>query len=219
MSERIFGTDGIRGRAGTGWLSAAGAARVGQAVGAVLGAGSRGRALLGHDGRASGPELEAAVASGLCAHGFSTDSAGLLPTPGIAWLALERDYDAAVMISASHNPAEDNGIKVFGARGQKLSDEQELAIEARLGASAAAVAPGALAVDAALERAYEDHLVASSGGLDLAGMRVAFDGANGAGSRVGPRVLARLGATVDALCCAPDGTNINAHCGAVHPEQ
>lgn len=227
MSERIFGTDGIRGRAGSGWLAPAGAARVGSAVGRVLaglaapgskGSGSARRALLGHDGRASGPELAAAVALGLRAHGYATDSAGLLPTPAIAWLARARGYGAAVMISASHNPAADNGIKVFGPSGEKLSDEQELAIERALAAEPAPAGGGALAEDATLERAYEDHLVASSSGLDLAGMAIAFDGANGAGSRVGPRVLARLGARVDALACAPDGANINAHCGAVHPE-
>jgi phosphoglucosamine mutase len=186
----------------------------------VLRGGAGARALLGHDGRASGPELEAAVASGLRAHGFATDSAGLLPTPGIAWLARTRGYGAAVMISASHNPAEDNGIKVFGASGEKLSDEHELAIERELASNAASTPSpsGGLRADPSLGRAYEDHLVASSGALDLGGMAIAFDGANGAGSRVGPRVLARVGARVDELCCAPDGRNINAGCGAVHPE-
>jgi phosphoglucosamine mutase len=228
MSERIFGTDGIRGRAGSGWLTPAGAQQIGAAVGRVLAPTTEiraRRALLGHDGRASGPELAAAVAHGLRAANFETLSAGLLPTPGIAWLARERAFDAAVMISASHNPADDNGIKVFGARGEKLSDPQELAIEAELqrhastGRAPSAPDAGALHEDAALARAYEDRLCAYGADCDLRGYAIAFDGANGAGSRVGPRVLERLGARVHALACAPDGRNINAACGAVHPER
>ena len=135
MNERIFGTDGIRGRAGEGWLSKSRVAALGSAIGDVLGRprsdGRRPSALLGHDGRRSGPELEAALARGLAQHGFEIASCGLIPTQGLALLTRLQDFQIGVMISASHNPAEDNGIKIF-VGGEKLSDETERAIEARL---------------------------------------------------------------------------------------
>ena len=131
MSEgRIFGTDGVRGRAGEGWLSAENVARIGRAIGEVLAeSGGATHALLGHDGRRSGPELEGAAAAGLATAGVPSQSAGLITTPGLAWLTRTSDACLGIMISASHNPAEDNGIKVFSSSGGKLSDELEDEIE------------------------------------------------------------------------------------------
>ncbi|MCE9596004.1 MAG: phosphoglucosamine mutase [Planctomycetes bacterium] len=224
---RIFGTDGIRGRAGEGWLSSDGASSVGRALAAVLtrrGAlkAARGRGthvLLGHDGRRSGPELETALARGLAAHGLASTSAGLITTPGLALLARLEGFQLAVMISASHNPAEDNGIKVFTGAGEKLSDELELEVEAALAADPHPVTAGPAPVeDPTLEADYIAYLVEKAGaGLDLGGLPLVVDCANGGSSRVAPRVFVRLGARVTAIGAAPDGDNINRACGATSP--
>ena len=227
--ERIFGTDGIRGRAGEGWLAPRAVAALGLAIGSVLGAGAvagaarrngrspgRPRALLAHDGRRSGPELEAALARGLGSRGFDVTSAGLFTTPGLALLARIGSFDLGVMLSASHNPAEDNGIKVFSGEGEKLSDAVELEIEARLRAAPEAAVEGpAPELDPELEKAYLEYLIDEVGrGLRLDGVRLVLDCANGGASRVAPRVLGRLGAQVTAICAEPDGGNINRGCGA-----
>lgn len=223
-SERIFGTDGIRGRAGEGWLAPRSVASLGLALGEVLppaadtrDAGrARPRALLGHDGRRSGPELEAALARGLQKSGYATTSAGLITTPGLALLTRLEGFQLGAMISASHNPAEDNGIKVFSGAGEKLSDELESALETRLLARPSVDVEGSVpALDPAHEAAYLDYLVTKAGaGLRLDGLTIALDCANGGASRVGPRVLGRLGAHVLALAAEPDGDNINRHVGA-----
>jgi phosphoglucosamine mutase len=218
---KLFGTDGIRGRAGEGWLTPETTSAVGRAAGSVLaraaGAAPR-RALTGHDGRRSGPALEAALASGLAAAGFEVRSAGLVTTPALAWLARRGDYDMAAMLSASHNPAADNGIKIFGPRGEKLADAVEDEIEARLAADASSALGGpAPEVDAALADAYVDALADAVRGLDLSGLRVVLDAANGGGSVIAPRLLERLGAAVTRIACSPDGDNINADCGATKP--
>jgi phosphoglucosamine mutase len=227
--ERIFGTDGIRGRAGEGWLSVPAVGALGCALGEVLaasalpGKGKKGaprlRALLGHDGRRSGPDLEAALARGLRTHGFDVHSVGLISTPGLALLTRTQSFDLGAMISASHNPAEDNGIKIFSREGEKLSDESELAIESRLRANPEALLEGPPPRhDADLESAYLAHLVDQAGsGLRLDGMRVVVDCANGGGSRIAPRVFGRLGAVVSTVAAEPDGDNINRECGATHP--
>ncbi len=221
MAGRIFGTDGIRGRAGEGWLAPEAVARLGQAAGAVLGGGKGGHALLGSDGRRSGPSFEKAMAGGLTAAGFEVRSAGLIPTPGLAWLARTENADLGAMISASHNPAEDNGIKLFSGQGDKLSDELQERIEDLLldHGSDEPPAERVVPIDPKLELAYLDHLLHTAGkDLHLAGNIIALDCANGAGSRVGPRVLGRLGAQVHAIACEPDGDNINRECGSTHPE-
>lgn len=227
--ERIFGTDGIRGRAGEGWLSVPAVTALGCALGEVLGTdheaarrskrGRRPRALLGHDGRRSGPELEAALARGLSSHGFDVTSAGLITTPGLALLTRLQGFRIGAMISASHNPAEDNGVKVFSEEGEKLSDETERAIEARLRREPSIAIDGPPpAHDGDLELGYLAYLVDKAGaGLRLDGMRIAIDCANGGGSRVAPRVLGRLGAVVSAIAAEPDGDNINLRCGATQP--
>jgi phosphoglucosamine mutase len=226
-SERIFGTDGVRGRAGEGWLAEDRVSALGRAVGRIHlphaerpEDGGRPRAVLGHDGRASGPVLQAALARGLHAAGFEVVSAGLISSPGLALLTRTLPFGLGVMLSASHNPAEDNGIKIFSHEGTKLSDEEELEIEALLRRDEhPETTPVDVPVDPALEGHYVDHLIAHAGaGLDLSGLEVVIDCANGSGSRFAPRVLQRLGATVHALHCAPDGTNINRECGSTHPE-
>lgn len=219
--QRLFGTDGIRGRFGEGWLTLASVSALGHAIGGVLQRGrgrAGGTALVGHDGRRSGPGLEAALARGLAARGYTVTSAGLITTPGLALLARLKGFDLAVMISASHNPAEDNGIKVFGPDAEKLPDETEDAIEAELHAHPAAIDAGPLpALDPALENAYLGHLLEAVAGLTLSGLSIVLDCANGGGSRVAPRILGRLGAHVVSLASEPDGDNINQDCGSTHP--
>ncbi len=224
----IFGTDGVRGRAGEGWLAPAQVERIGEAAAATLARsnGKAARALLGHDGRRSGPGIEASLGRGLAVHGVEVTSAGLISTPGLAWLAMRGGYDMAGMVSASHNPAEDNGIKLFSAAGGKLTNEQELSIEARLLSERAEssapgsqpVAPPALVPLWELELDYLTYLVDVVGErLDLHGLRVVVDCANGGASRVFPRVLGRLGAQVCAIHAEPDGENINRGCGSTAP--
>lgn len=219
MATRIFGTDGIRGRAGEGWLTTGAATSLGLALAEVLGAkDTHPHALLGHDGRKSGPGLEAALARGLRAGGFEVTTCGLITTPGLAWLVKDRRYALGAMVSASHNPAEDNGIKVFGASGEKLSDALEEAVEAQLRARPSLELAGeAPSHDAALEERYLSFLVEGAGkGLALHGLKLVLDCANGGASRVAPRVFFRLGAQVHAIAAEPDGENINRDCGATH---
>lgn len=220
---QLFGTDGIRGRAGEGWLSPAAAEVIGTALGHAMGPSCgtrRGRALLGHDGRRSGPGLEAGMARGLEAAGFECTSAGLFTTPGLALLGRLDDFDVTIMISASHNPAEDNGIKVFGRGGAKLSDEAEAAMEAellRVGCPEPETGEAehpTLAPDPALEEQYTTYLETCIDSLSLNGLTIVVDCSNGGGSRVAPRVFGRLGAVVHAIAAEPDGDNINASCGA-----
>jgi phosphoglucosamine mutase len=223
--QRIFGTDGVRGRAGEGWLSADGVATIGLVAGEVLAgaAGSDGslrRVLLGHDGRHSGPALEVALARGFAAGGLEPVSAGLISTPGLALLARLGSFDLAAMISASHNPADDNGVKLLSGNGEKLSDAMELAIEERLhdGIQAAPEGPTPRH-DPELEMQYLRYLVEQAGaGLALDGMSVVIDCANGGASRVAPRVFGRLGAHISAIHSEPDGDNINRGCGSTEPE-
>jgi phosphoglucosamine mutase len=222
LSDSIFGTDGIRGRYGKGWLTQKGAEQVGFAAGQVLAVRSSRspHALLAHDGRASGPELERALARGLAAAGVRATSAGLIPTPALAWLARHGDYAFGLMVSASHNPAQDNGIKVFDDAGEKPDDATQAAIETILRS-------GETRSDADTEPdhapdlldAYAGHLVKDfAAGLDLSGLHIVLDCANGAGSTLGPLVLESLGAKLVARAATPDGVNINEGCGSTKPE-
>ncbi len=219
--ERIFGTDGVRGRFNDGWLRPSKVSSLGRAVAQakINGAGETRRALIAHDGRASGPILERAIAAGLRAEGVESVSAGLLTTPGLAWLTKTMDFDLGVMISASHNPAEDNGVKLFSASGEKLLDEAEERVEQLLRDQPPAEdIDSAVPSEPSLAQAYEDHLREHAcPDLDLSGVRIALDCANGAGSLLAPAVFEALGATVNKLHCAPNGTNINADCGSTHP--
>lgn len=220
MTEAIFGTDGIRGPAYEGWLTLDAVAAIGHAAGSVL-AAQGGRALVGHDGRASGPDLERALAAGLRAAGVEATSGGLMTTPGLSWLARQGDFALGAMLSASHNPASDNGIKLFSREGGKLSDGAQDAIEERLRVAGSRDPGGEtpLPVDETLEEAYLAHLMGSVGRTPgLGGLVMVLDCAHGGGSRVAPRVFEHLGATVHTLGCSPDGANINEGVGSTHPE-
>jgi phosphoglucosamine mutase len=223
--SRLFGTDGIRGVANEPPLTADLAYRVGRELVATLaaqhGSGPL-RLVIGRDTRRSGPMLEAAMVAGLLSAGADCYAVGVLPTPGIATLTRALDAHGGIVLSASHNPFADNGIKLFSAEGTKFPDAWEAQIESRLAASdraprATGGGIGRLVSYDRAEKYYVDFLCRCFP-LDLAGMTVAIDCANGATSHVGPSVFRRLGARVVAIAAKPDGTNINADCGALHPD-
>jgi phosphoglucosamine mutase len=212
----------VRGRFNDGWLTPSKVSSLGRAVACadINGTGETRRALIAHDGRGSGPVLERAIAAGLREEGVESVSAGLLTTPGLAWLTKTKGFDLGVMISASHNPAEDNGVKLFSSSGEKLLDEAEERVEELLRDQSPAEDLEVLVrQESSLADFYEAHLREHAcPGLNLTGVRIALDCANGAGSHLAPAVFEGLGATVTKLHCAPDGTNINAGCGSTHPE-
>jgi phosphoglucosamine mutase len=221
----LFGTDGIRGVANEAPLTPDLAYRVGRQLVATLQAErgvERARLVIGRDTRRSGPLLESALVAGILSAGGDCYAVGVLPTPGIALLTRALDADGGIVLSASHNPFQDNGIKLFSAGGTKFPDAWEDEIEARLeGADGATQAKGAgigrlVSYDRA--EAYYVGFLARCFPLDLAGMTIALDCAHGATFRVAPRLFRRLGARVVTVACRPDGTNINAGCGALHPE-
>ncbi|MFD3507641.1 phosphoglucosamine mutase [Nocardia sp. NPDC058666] len=219
---RLFGTDGVRGLANES-LSPELAMRVAAAAAQVLSRGKkRPVAVLGRDPRASGEMLEAAVTAGLTSVGVDVLSVGVLPTPAVAYLTGLYDACFGVMISASHNPMPDNGIKIFAAGGHKLDDAIEARIEA-LVAEGVTVRPtgagigrvrGDYTVEGTHER-YVEHLLESTG-QDLSALTVVVDCAHGAGSEVAPQVYREAGATVIAINAEPNGLNINDRCGSTH---
>jgi phosphoglucosamine mutase len=218
---RLFGTDGVRGLAGE-FLSAELAFSLGRAAAAVCDAPSP-QVLVVRDTRVSGEMLEAALCAGIAAAGGQALLAGVLPTPAASILVRRYGFDMGAVISASHNPYHDNGIKFFNARGQKLSDQAEAAVEANVhagGARAPGADPAACGRVRAFTGAVDDYLreLESRFELDLGGRRVLLDCANGATYRAAPLLFERLGAEVEALACEPDGVNINAGCGSTHPE-
>jgi phosphoglucosamine mutase len=179
------------------------------------------KAIVGVDSRVSGDMLAAGCAAGLASAGVDVVIAGVLPTPGLAYLTRSQGFDLGVMISASHNPFQDNGIKFFSGDGYKLPDAVEDAIEARLAEAwepAIGTSVGSTQIDPEADQAYIDFLVASAD-TPLDGMKVVLDCANGASYRVAPEVFRRLGAEVVALGVQPNGTNINAGVGSTHPER
>jgi phosphoglucosamine mutase len=205
-----FGTDGVRGRANTD-LTAAFALDLGRAAARVLGAA---RAVVGGDSRLSTPMLEAAFVAGLAAEGVEVHRVGVTPTPAVAFEAARIDAMGAV-ISASHNPYHDNGIKLFAVGGRKLPDEIEAAIEAELGhLPMPSGDPGPVHGRGEAGEAYVEHLLSSLEGRDLTGLRVVVDAANGAASHLATAVFRRAGAHVVVINDRPDGRNINAGCGA-----
>jgi len=223
MPEKLFGTDGVRGVANTE-LTPALALALGASAARTLGRGHTPRFIIGRDTRVSGTLLESALAAGLCSMGAQVVTAGVVPTPAVANIARIQNFDAGVVISASHNPFADNGIKFFGGDGYKLDDALEAEIEAQLARvdtwdrpSGAAV--GRLMHDTGLAGLYAGHLEDALDGISLTGLKVVLDAANGANSVLGPRVLTDLGADVVPLHCDPDGININAGCGSLHPEE
>jgi phosphoglucosamine mutase len=219
-----FGTDGIRGVANAE-LGAELVLALGRATARALPARSF---LVGRDTRQSGPLLQAALSAGLASEGADVIDLGVLPTPAVAWHCAQRHLPGAV-ISASHNPFTDNGVKLFASGGLKLPMaveaaveeelERVLAHEARGPRAPTGHAVGRLLSDPDAAAGYIDHLVQALEGRSLDGMRVVVDCANGAASSIAPVVLARLGATVDAIASEPDGTNINDGCGSNHPDR
>ena len=223
---RLFGTDGVRGVANRE-LTAELALDLSVAAAHVLGTtgafdGRRPRAVIGRDPRSSGEFLSAATCAGLASAGVDVLNVGVLPTPAVAFLTGELGMDLGVVISASHNPMPDNGIKFFTRGGHKLDDEVEDAIERRLREPwerPTGAAVGRIQIDTGKAGdAYIEHLVATIG-TSLEGLRIAVDCANGAASEVGPAALREAGADVVVINASPDGRNINEKCGSTHPEQ
>src|ERR1700733_13771874 len=222
MAKQLFGTDGIRGIPGAYPLDDSTLERLGFVLGEFLlpsyaaQQSSKARVLVGRDTRESGPHIAAQIARGLCAAGAEAVSAGVLTTPGVAWLVSREGFSAGVVISASHNPYHDNGVKLISASGMKFPDAIEAEIETRiLGADGAICAAG--------ERLDQDYLDGLRGallpGAKLVGMKIVLDCANGAASELAPELFRSLGANVTAIHNTPDGRNINRDCGSLHPEK
>ena len=225
MSRQLFGTDGIRGVAGEPPMDERTAHALGVALGRwaqqTISAKGNGAAevLIGMDTRESGPWLAAQVAGGLARAGVSARFAGVITTPGVAYLTRTGPFVAGVMISASHNPYYDNGLKVISHSGYKLADEVELQLETLInewlesGEQAIARPP---TVDTSLDNIYTDYLASTVRGSFP--LHLIVDCANGSASEVAPRLFARLGANVDWICASPDGRNINLNCGSLYLE-
>ncbi|PYQ40360.1 MAG: phosphoglucosamine mutase, partial [Acidobacteria bacterium] len=221
---RFFGTDGIRGRAGEAPLDSATVQKIGRAIVRALGI-SEPRVLIGRDTRESGPSIEQHLAAGLAAEGAHPESAGIMPTPAIAHLARQRTgvrrqgYHLGVVISASHNPYQDNGIKVFGGADRKFSSDLEDKTEAIIAELKGQPLLEARRVEQRdLARPYLAHLKGSYGGPSLKGTHLVVDCANGATSFLARRLFEELGARVTSIHDQPDGRNINRECGATHAE-
>jgi phosphoglucosamine mutase len=220
MATRLFGTDGVRGVAGAWPLDPPTIARIGSAIVRVLELDRPARLVVGRDTRESGEWIERELSRGAMAAGASVTSAGVVPTPAVAYLAGALDFDLGVVLSASHNPFADNGIKVFSGRGEKFGEAEERAVEALVADRTVRMpADGRLpAADPKLVEAYLAHvgrLLPDAG--PLRGASLAVDMANGATTATAPRVFARLGLEVAALGNEPDGRNINLACGSTHP--
>jgi phosphoglucosamine mutase len=223
MPKELFGTDGIRGIPGEYPLDDQTLYWVGRSLGAYLRRhGNRSPVLIGMDTRESGPHIAAEIAAGLFEEGVAASSAGIISTPGVACLVRQEKFAAGVVISASHNPYHDNGVKLFAASGMKLPDEIEEQLETEIVRQRGGQAPGAaqpLAVDRALD---EDYLSFLRGcvlpGANLAGLKLVLDCANGAASSLAPSLFRSLGADVVTIHNQPDGRNINADCGSLYPE-
>lgn len=221
--KRLFGTDGVRGIANEE-LSPELAFELGKAGAYILTEeGRRSKILIGRDTRISGDMLESALVAGICSLGVDVLLVGIISTPAIAYLTKELGADAGIVISASHNPVEDNGIKFFGRDGYKLSDEKEMAIERLIYNPLDYPHP----VGGKIGRVYqvengEDLYIAHAKNTikcDLQGLKIVVDGANGAASYLAPQIFKELGAQVIAINCHPDGVNINLDCGSTHPQK
>ncbi len=223
----LFGTDGIRGKANHYPMTPEVALRAGRALIRILSNHGGGRrVLIGKDTRLSGDMLEYAMAAGICSAGGEAWLCGVLPTPAIAYLARAESMDAGVVISASHNPFTDNGIKFFDSRGFKLSREMEADMDQMIQApdpereAASSDVIGRVHINPALEAAYVNFLSQALplGTVGLQGLKVVLDCSHGATYRVAPRVFKELGAIVETICAQPDGKNINQGCGSQHTE-
>ena len=221
MTRKYFGTDGVRAVAGQAPLTAAWTLQLGEAAAEVFKSQSRKPSVvIGRDTRRSGDMLEAALAAGLTARGVDVIHVGVMPTPGVSYLTRQFGATAGVVISASHNPFEDNGIKFFGMTGEKLSDALESEIEANLERdleSVTGVQMGAVSDHREAERLYSTFLLEQA--PDLTGLKIALDCANGATHRLAPKIFSKAGADVFAVYTTPDGKNINLDCGSTHPQR
>ncbi len=220
MQKRYFGTDGIRGRAGEPPITADFMLRLGRAAGQVFAGDDHATILIGKDTRISGYMLESALEAGLASVGADVRLLGPMPTPAVAWLTRTLGGSAGIVISASHNPYWDNGIKFFSGKGEKLDDAVELAIERALDEPATTVAPARIGkaqrVEDAAQR-YSQSCRDAVPSLDLSGLHIVLDCAHGATYQIAPKIFADLGARVHAIGVQPDGLNINRDCGATHP--
>src|SRR5690606_12157011 len=224
MTRKYFGTDGIRGRVGEGPISADFVLRLGNAYGHALSrnAWRKPVVIIGKDTRISNYMFEAALEAGLVAAGVDVQLMGPMPTPAVAHLTHSLRADGGIVISASHNPHFDNGIKFFSAEGEKLDDATELAIEAALEEPFRTVPSEQLGKAVRTRDAIGRYVEACKNsvpkGFDLGGLKIAMDCANGATYQIGPLVLRELGAQVDAIGVDPNGLNINDKVGSTHPE-
>ncbi len=222
MKKKYFGTDGIRGKVGKSPMTAEFVLKLGWAAGKVLAKRGYGKAVIGKDTRISGYMYESALEAGLSAAGIDCLLTGPMPTPGIAYLTRTMNAQLGIVISASHNPYYDNGIKFFSSKGTKLSDEIEHAIEAELENDMVTVESSKLGKARRIKDAsgrYIEHCKATSPFfMDLSGLRIIIDCANGAAYQIAPSVFKELGAEVIAIGVEPDGLNINKNCGSTHPE-
>ncbi|MEN8213439.1 MAG: phosphoglucosamine mutase [Pseudomonadota bacterium] len=222
MSRKYFGTDGIRGRVGEEKVTPEFVLKLGWAAGKVLGGGSN-RVVIGKDTRISGYMFESALEAGLSAAGVDVLLTGPMPTPGIAYLTRTFHASAGIVISASHNPYFDNGIKFFSDQGVKLPDETELQIEAMIDRKMKTVASEALGkadrIDDAQGRYIEFCKSSIPQSIDFQGLKIVVDCAHGATYQIAPKVLSELGAEVVAIGASPDGININDDVGSTHPQQ
>jgi phosphoglucosamine mutase len=225
MSRSLFGTDGVRGRANSEPMTAEIAMRIGMAAGLVFNRGGhRHRVVVGKDTRLSGYMVEQALTAGFLSVGMDVLLLGPVPTPAVGFLTRSMRADVGVMISASHNPYEDNGIKLFGPDGFKLSDSVEATIEKHVTTpgSISLAAPSAIGRAKRLDDADGRYIEAVKSSvrrrLDLSGLKIVVDCANGAAYKVAPTVLWELGAEVIPIGVSPDGFNINMNCGSTHPQ-
>jgi len=225
MARKYFGTDGVRGRVGVFPITPEFILRLGYAVGRVFsryGSEQNTKILVGKDTRISGYMFEAALEAGLSAAGVHVRLLGPMPTPGIAYLTRTFRANAGIVISASHNPYDDNGIKFFSAEGRKLPDELELEIERLLDENMSVVDGAKLGkakrIEDAAGRYIEFCKAVFPRGLSLQGLKIVLDSANGAAYAIAPKVFEELGAEVISTAAAPNGLNINLECGSTHPE-
>jgi phosphoglucosamine mutase len=225
MSRHLFGTDGVRGRANSEPMTAEIAMRIGMAAGQVFNRGDhRHRVVIGKDTRLSGYMIEQAMTAGFLSVGMDVLLLGPVPTPAVGFLTRSMRADVGVMISASHNPYEDNGIKLFGPDGFKLSDAVEAQIEGLVATprdirlASSNLIGRAKRIDDADGRYIEAVKASVRGNLDLAGLKIVVDCANGAAYKVAPTVLWELGAEVIPMAVSPDGFNINGNCGSTYPQ-
>jgi phosphoglucosamine mutase len=223
MKRKYFGTDGVRGKVGEPPITPEFALKLGWAAGKVFGSQGQASVVVGKDTRLSGYLFESALEAGLSAAGVSVRLLGPMPTPAIAHLTRAFHASAGIVISASHNPYFDNGIKFFGANGKKLPDAVEAEIESWLEKPLSIEAPDALGKAMRQEDARGRYIEFCKSsfpfGLSLKGLHIVLDCAHGAAYQVGPAVFSELGADITKIACAPDGLNINRDCGSTHPEQ